>query len=81
MSDVAIFAAGSVIFVITAWATIAYGLAAAHQLRVRDLESSPSVAAIKPESQFTDIYVRTDEEDGEESPSSVPAAGPVGEHG
>lgn len=57
MSDVALFAIGSVIFVITAWATIAYGLAVAHQLRVKDIEESPSSTRLAPETQFTDIYV------------------------
>lgn len=70
MSDVAIFAIGSVIFVITAWATIAYGLAAAHQLRVRDLEQSPEVTTIKAESQFTDLYVRSDNVTPVDSPDS-----------
>jgi hypothetical protein len=57
MSDVAIFALGSVVFVITSWATLAYGLATVHQMKMQDLENSPAVS-VKPQSQFTDVYVR-----------------------
>ncbi|HSF87263.1 MAG TPA: hypothetical protein VLG28_16615 [Acidimicrobiia bacterium] len=58
MSDVAIFAVGSVVFVITSWATIAYGLAAVHQMRVRDVNESPTVG-LRTATQFTDVYVTT----------------------
>lgn len=80
MSDVAIFAVGSVIFVITSWATIAYGLAAAHQLRLRDLEDSPDVTAVKAESQFTEIYVRDDGRSATPAPD-IAATGQAGERG
>ena len=61
MSEAAIFAVGSVLFVMTTWATIAYGLATVHELRLRDIEKSPDVD-IRAESQFTDLHVRTDAE-------------------
>lgn len=57
MSDAAIFAFGSVVFVITTWATIVYGLATVHSLRVRDVEQSPVVDEIRTESAFTERYV------------------------
>ncbi len=57
MSEAAIFAFGSVVFVITTWATIVYGLATVHSLRVRDVEQSPIVDEIRTESAFTERYV------------------------
>ncbi len=70
MSEVALFAIGSVIFVITAWATIAYGLAFVHQLRMEDIETGD--VHLKRESQFTDVYV------SDNKASSDPAAVPRG---
>jgi hypothetical protein len=68
MSDVALFAVGSVVFVVTAWASIAYGLAYVHQLRMQDLEDSSDVTEIRAESQYTDIYVRNPD-GAEQAPS------------
>jgi hypothetical protein len=65
VSDVAIFAIGSVVFLVTSWATIAYGLAAVHQMRMRDVEDSPTVE-LRTETSFTDVYVTT-------SPRTTPA--------
>jgi hypothetical protein len=58
MSEAAIFAVGSVVFVITTWATIAYGLATIHELRLKDLGTDPSVE-VRSSGQFTELHVRT----------------------
>jgi hypothetical protein len=58
MSEAAIFAFGSVLFVITTWATIAYGLASIHELRLKDLGTNPSIQ-VRPTGQFTEVHVRS----------------------
>lgn len=56
MSEVALFAFGSVVFMITTWATITFGLARIHQLQREDLEDSPGVREIR-ETGLTEVYV------------------------
>lgn len=68
MSEVALFAIGSVVFVITAWATIAYGLAFVHQLRMEDIETGD--VHLKRETQFTDVYISDDK--AEADPAVIP---------
>ena len=58
MSEAAIFAFGSVLFVITTWASIAYGLASMHQLRLADLEKSEHLE-VRATGQFTELQGRT----------------------
>lgn len=73
MTEAAIFAVGSVMFVITTWATIAYGLTTVHELRLRDIDSSGDVS-VEPAGQYTERYVRTSNDTPpprqEEGPSS-----------
>lgn len=74
MSDVAIFAAGSVVFVITSWATLAYGLSYAHQMRRRDLETSPHVE-VRPDGKYTNIYTQSDVADAPTAPATTQPSG------
>ncbi len=56
MSDVAIFAFGSVIFMITTWATFSFGLRRMGELQAQDLEQANFTAVSQP-SGFTEIHV------------------------
>jgi hypothetical protein len=56
MSDIAIFAIGSVIFMITTWATFSFGLRRMGELHAQDLEEA-NVTAVPQPSGFTEIHV------------------------
>lgn len=56
MSDVAIFAIGSVIFMITTWATFSFGLRRMGELHAQDLGKA-NVIAVPQASGFTEIHV------------------------
>ena len=57
MSEIAIFAFGGVIFIVTTWATVAFGLRRIHELQREDLEASPRIEEVVEETNFTEIYV------------------------
>jgi hypothetical protein len=57
MTEIAIFAFGGVIFIVTTWATVAFGLRRIHELHREDLEDSPRIDEIVKETNFTEIYV------------------------
>ncbi len=44
MSEVAIFGIGSVMFTMTTWATLVFGMRRIHLVQMRDLESSGRIA-------------------------------------
>ncbi len=56
MSDLVILGAGSIVFIISTWATIVFGLRRMHDLQHRDLEQSPEFIAIQDEG-LTELYV------------------------
>lgn len=56
MSEVAIFSFGSVMFIATAWATIAFGLRRIAELQAADLENSGRVAEVRDDG-LTEIHV------------------------
>ena len=64
MSEIAIFAFGGVIFIVTTWATVAFGLRRIHELQRADLEDSPRIEAIVEETGFTEIYVTREFDEG-----------------
>lgn len=66
MSEVAIFTFGSVMFIATAWATIAFGLSRIAELQAADLEGSGRVAESRSDG-LTEIHV-TLPEDAQELP-------------
>ena len=72
MSEIAIFAFGGVIFIVTTWATVAFGLRRIHELQREDLEDSPRIEEVVEDSNFTEIYV-TRELDGEVTNGSAEA--------
>lgn len=43
MNEIAIFGVGSILFLATTWATIAFGLVRIHELQVDDLQDSNQV--------------------------------------
>ena len=60
MSDVAIFGAGSIMFIATTWATIAFGVRRMHELQDEELERTGR--APKPESDLTELHVDVESE-------------------
>ena len=59
MSDVGIFIAGAVVFIATAWATIAFGLSRFRELQRLDMEATPTPASVRAETSFTEVWVPT----------------------
>ena len=56
MSDIAIFAIGSVIFSFTTWATFSFGLRRMAEIQARELEDS-NIAVIPREDGLTELHV------------------------
>ena len=56
MSDLAIFAIGSVIFTFTTWATFSFGLRRMGEIQARELARS-KVTVIPRESGLTELHV------------------------
>ena len=74
MSEIAIFAFGGVIFIVTTWATVAFGLRRIHELQRADLEDSPRIEAVVQETGFTEIYVTRElDEESVDDAFPVPA--------
>ena len=64
MSDVAIFGFGSVIFMITTWATFSFGLSRMGELNKRELEQSKMVV-VERDSGLTELHVERDRRSSE----------------
>lgn len=62
MSEVAIFTFGAVMFIATAWATIAFGLQRISELQAADLRESGRVAEVRDDG-LTEIHVTLPAED------------------
>ena len=60
MSDIAIFGAGSIMFIATTWATIAFGVRRMHELQDEELERTGR--APQAESNLTELHVDVDGE-------------------
>ena len=56
MTEVAVFSFGAVMFVLTTWATLAFGLRRIHELQLRDLEESDVITEIRDDG-LTEIHV------------------------
>ena len=56
MSEIAIFGFGSVIFMITTWATFAFGLRRMGEIQAKELDRS-NLTAVPQESGLTEIHV------------------------
>lgn len=55
MSDIAIFSLGSVLFIATTWATVAFGVRRMHQLQDEELERSGRSAEVR-DSGLTELH-------------------------
>lgn len=68
MSEVAIFSFGSVLFVMTTWATFSFGMRRIHELHRRDLVESDRIAEVRTDG-LTEIHLSGLLED--ETPSPI----------
>ena len=59
MSEVAIFSFGSVLFIMTTWATFSFGMRRIHELQMRDLADSSRISEVRAEG-LTEVHVSTD---------------------
>ena len=59
MNDVGVFIAGAVVFIATAWATLAFGLSRFRELQRLDMEATQVPATVRPETSFTEVWVPT----------------------
>lgn len=71
MSEVAIFSFGSVLFIMTTWATFAYGMSRMHELQMRDLADSGRISAVRDEG-LTEIHETTAVDGEERRPATEP---------
>jgi len=55
MSDLWIFGFGSIVFIISTWATLSFGLAKMQELALADAAASPRFTKIV-EGEYTDVY-------------------------
>lgn len=60
MSDIAIFGAGSIMFIATTWATIAFGVRRMHELQDEELERTGRTSRER-ESGLTELHVEAKE--------------------
>ena len=61
MSEIAIFGFGSVMFIATTWATIAFGVRRMHELQDEELERTGRSARLE-ESGLTELHVDVEAE-------------------
>lgn len=57
MSDIWLFGVGSVVFIMTTWATLAFLLSRWDTLYRRDLAESPAISEVQPEGDFTERHI------------------------
>lgn len=57
MSELAIFTFGSVVFLITAWASVAFGVQRMHELQEEDLDAAGRIVDEQP-AGLTEIHRR-----------------------
>ena len=62
MSEVALFSFGSVLFMATTWATLAFGMQRIHQLQMDDLEASDGISEVRTEG-LTELHMTTTGQD------------------
>ena len=60
MSEIALFSFGSILFILTTWATLAFGLRRMHELHVRDMADMDRYPVPNPDG-LTEVYVTRDE--------------------
>lgn len=69
MNEAAIFGIGSVVFSLTTWATLAFGMRRAHELHIRDLGASDRIAEVRS-GPLTELHMTVD---AEATDTSAPA--------
>ena len=57
MNDIGIFIVGALMFIATAWATIAFGLTRFQELQRLDRQAAEATATVRSESSFTEVWV------------------------
>ncbi len=55
MTDLVLFALGSLVFLAVTWATVAFGVARVHEMQYDDMEESERIAWIEDRA-LTEIY-------------------------
>ncbi len=68
MSEVVIFGFGSVMFIATTWATIAFGVRRMHELQDEELERTGRSARLE-EGGLTELHIDVEAEAGAETQS------------
>lgn len=58
MSEVALFGIGSILFMATTWATLAFGMQRIHQIQVSELEASDSISEVRA-GGLTELHMTT----------------------
>lgn len=58
MSEVALFGIGSILFMATTWATLAFGMQRIHQIQMNDLEASDRISEVRTEG-LTELHITT----------------------
>ena len=58
MSEVALFGIGSIVFMATTWATLAFGMQRIHQIQMNDLEASDRISEVRTEG-LTELHMTT----------------------
>lgn len=56
MSVVAIFIIGAILFFLTTWSSVAFGVSRMHELQSRDIESSDAMTIVE-KTEFTELHV------------------------
>ncbi len=69
MNEAAIFGIGSVVFSLTTWATLAFGMRRAHELQMRDLDASDRIAEVRS-ARLTELHMTTDAKPTDSSASA-----------
>ena len=57
MSDIWLFATGSVVFIMTTWASLVFLLSRWDTLYRQDLERSPAIAEVRSDGDFTERHI------------------------
>jgi hypothetical protein len=66
MSEVAIFGIGSIMFTLTTWATLAFGMRRIHEVQMRDLEASDRITEVRS-TGLTELHMTVPPADDPES--------------
>ena len=57
MTEAAIFVAGSLVFIATAWATFAFGVTRFRELQIQDMADADVPVSVRSEGPFTEVWI------------------------